>query len=89
MSTVAAPLGPRAHLPPAGDPRLWRMSPIEKVVTIKRLHDRDRDDLRYWRTRPLEERLAQVEELRAYFNGWSDDAARPQLPRVHRVLRRP
>ncbi len=52
------------------------MNSMAKVVTIKRLHDRDRDDLHYWRSRPLEERIAQVEELRGYFHGWGEDEAR-------------
>jgi hypothetical protein len=65
------------------------VSSIEKVVTVRRLHDRDRAFLRYWRTRPVEERIAEVEELRAAYHGWGGDEARPQLPRVCRVLRRP
>lgn len=41
----------------------------------------------YWLTRPVEERLAAVESLRAQHHDWTDDT-RPELPRLLRVTRR-
>lgn len=46
------------------------------------------DDRAYWLSRPVAERLAAVELLRAHHHGWTDDAL-PRLPRVLRVVQRP
>lgn len=62
------------------------MSGIAKQVARRRLDEPD-DSLGYWRSRPVVERLAQVQALRAEYHGW-DDAAGPRLQRVHRVLHR-
>ncbi len=43
----------------------------------------DRD---YWLTRPVQERLAVVERLRAQYHDWTDDT-RPELLRLLRVVR--
>ncbi|HEX3826183.1 MAG TPA: hypothetical protein VHV82_02810 [Sporichthyaceae bacterium] len=60
---------------------------IEKVVRKMHLHDRDDSRREYWLTRPVQERLAHVQELRAECYGWADRAG-PRLPRVHRLLHR-
>jgi hypothetical protein len=70
-----------------GCPKLGDMSGIAKQVTRRRLSDAD-SDVAFWRTRPLAERVAQVELLRAEYHGWDHEAG-PGLQRVHRVLRRP
>ena len=59
---------------------------IQKVVTRKRRGD---DDLawKYWVTRPVTERLAMVEELRAEYHGWTNEPE-PRLSRVCRIIRR-
>jgi hypothetical protein len=57
------------------------MSGIAKQVARRRLNAPD-DSLAYWRSRPVAERLAQVQVLRAEYHGW-DDAAGPRLQRIH------
>jgi hypothetical protein len=59
---------------------------MERVVTIKRADEPDQP-WRYWLTRPAEERIAMVEELRREHHGWTH-GLEPRLQRVHRVLRR-
>lgn len=63
------------------------MRSMEKVVTRRHKGDVDAP-WKYWLTRPVEERLAMVEELRAEYHGWTDES-RPRLPRVCRIIRRP
>ena len=67
----------------SGVGRLWWM---ERVVTVKRLSEPD-EPWRYWRSRPVAERLAMVEQLRREYHGWGDGSG-SRLQRVHRVLRR-
>lgn len=62
------------------------MKSMEKVITRKRKGDED-EAWTYWVTRPVAERLAMVEELRAEYHGWTDEP-RPRLPRVCRIIRR-
>jgi hypothetical protein len=62
------------------------VSKIERVVTKRRLHDRN-DDLAYWLTVPAADRVAMVQQLRAEYHGWGDETG-PRLQRVHCVLRR-
>ena len=62
------------------------MSSIEKTVTRRRKGDVDSPWM-YWVTRPVSERLAMVEELRAEHHGWTDESE-PRLPRVCRIIRR-
>jgi hypothetical protein len=50
-------------------------------------HDLD-DDLDFWLTRPVEERIAAVEVLRRRVFGY-DDAAGSRLQRVCRIVRLP
>lgn len=59
---------------------------IEKVVTIRSLHDRsaEREDIAYWLSRPPGERMDAIEELRRHFYG-----DLPRLQRVARVIQRP
>jgi hypothetical protein len=47
------------------------MAEIARVVTRRGLHERD-DSTAYWRSRPVHERIAMVEELRREFYGWPD-----------------
>ena len=58
---------------------------IAKVVTKRRLDDPDTSWIDYWRTRPMEERLAMATELS---QECVDGDAQQRLRRVHRVLRR-
>jgi hypothetical protein len=59
-------------------------------VRIVRMADQDREDLAYWLSRPMAERIAAVEVLRRRYMGLGDtvDAdAEPRLQRVCRVTR--
>ena len=62
------------------------MSLLDRVVAKKRRTDSDQP-WRYWRTRPIQERLAAVELLRREHHGWVD-GAEPRLSRVVEVVRR-
>jgi hypothetical protein len=59
---------------------------LQRVMQLTSFDEerRDRPGLRYWLSRPAEERLAAVEFLRRQFHG--PDA---RLRRVHRLLDRP
>lgn len=74
-----------------GNPTVGRtielVSSLDKVVTRKSMRD-DTDDLAYWRSRTVEERLEYLVQLRREFEGWTDETE-PGLPRVARVLRGP
>lgn len=61
------------------------MSEVARVVARKSMSepDRDRD---YWLTRPVEERIAALVDLRREFEGWTVETE-PGLPRTARVLR--
>lgn len=61
------------------------MGSIARVVTKKSMTDSD-SDIDYWLTRPVEERLQFLVELRREYEGWTDETE-PGLPRVARVLR--
>ena len=59
------------------------------AVRITRLKDRARDDLRYWLSRSVAERIAAVEQLRRDHWGESADTdAEPRLQRVCRLVQR-
>jgi len=66
--------------------RIETMHSIQKVVTRKRKGDDDAA-WTYWVTRPVSERLAMVEELRAEYHGWTHEPE-PRLSRVCRFIRR-
>ncbi len=66
--------------------RIETMHSIQKVVTRKRKGDDDAA-WTYWVTRPVSERLAMVEELRAEYHGWTHEPE-PRLSRVCRIIRR-
>ncbi len=66
--------------------RIDLMHSIQKVVTRKRKGDDDAA-WTYWVTRPVTERLAMVEELRAEYHGWTHEPE-PRLSRVCRIIRR-
>jgi hypothetical protein len=66
--------------------RIDLMHSIQKVVTRKRKGDDDAA-WTYWVTRPVTERLAMVEELRAEYHGWTIESE-PRLLRVCRIVRR-
>jgi len=76
------------NLTPEGGPsdRMSPMHSIQKVVTRKRKGDDD-SAWTYWVTRPVTERLAMVEELRAEHHGWTYESE-PRLSRICRVIRR-
>ena len=55
------------------------------VIEVQTLHDLDdREDVAYWRTRPLIERMRGLEALRQAMYDYDPDTAR--LPRVFEVL---
>jgi hypothetical protein len=58
---------------------------IQKVVIKRSLHDRsaEKEDLEYWLSRPLGERLEAVEIIRRELHG-----DLPRLQRVARVIQR-
>lgn len=66
---------------------IGNVSSIQKVVTRKHKGDDD-SAWKYWATRPVAERLAMVEELRAEYHGWIHEPE-SRLPRVCRIIRRP
>ena len=66
--------------------RFEAMHSSQKVVTRKRKGDDDAAST-YWVARPVTERLAMVEELRAEHHGWTIESE-PRLLRVCRVIRR-
>ena len=66
--------------------RIESMNSIQKVVTRKLKGDDDAA-WTYWVTRPVAERLAMVEELRAEYHGWTHEPE-PRLSRVCRIIRR-
>jgi hypothetical protein len=61
------------------------MTSVERVVTKKIVGDSD-EPWRYWLTRPNEERIDAVEELRREHHGWAD-GTEPRLPRVFEIVR--
>jgi len=44
-------------------------------------------DFAYWQTRPYEERLAALEEIRREYHGWRYDTE-PRLQRLYQVVKR-
>lgn len=54
-------------------------------MTKKIVGDSD-EPWRYWLTRPIEERIDAVEELRREHHGWAD-GTEPRLPRVFEIVR--
>ncbi|MCX6530682.1 MAG: hypothetical protein NTZ76_11380 [Actinobacteria bacterium] len=66
--------------------KIEAMHSIQKVVTQKRKGDDDAA-WTYWVTRPVDERLAMVEELRAEHHGWTHEPE-PRLLKVCRIIRR-
>jgi hypothetical protein len=60
---------------------------MQPTVRITRLKDQARDDLRYWLSRPVAERLAAVEQLRRDHEGVTTDAE-PRLQRGCRLVQR-
>lgn len=61
------------------------MTSVERVVTKKVIGDPD-EPWRYWLTRPIEERIDAVEELRREHHGWVC-GSEPRLPRVFEIVR--
>lgn len=58
---------------------------VEKVVTKKKMNESSSsDDLSYWLSRSIEERLSAVEILRRQHYGGSE-----RLQRVSRIVERP
>jgi flagellar motility protein MotE (MotC chaperone) len=59
---------------------------IARVARKRRLHDSDQvEELRYWLSRTVEERIEQVTKLRSEVYGF-DDATESRLQRVYRRL---
>jgi hypothetical protein len=58
------------------------------AVRITRLKDQARDDLHWWLSRPPEERIAAVEQLRREHHQVKEGDAEPRLQRVCRVVQR-
>jgi len=59
---------------------------IAKVVKIVKLGEEKPASV-YWRTRPPEERLAALEEIRREYHLWRY-GAEPRLQRVFRIIKR-
>ena len=59
---------------------------IAKVVRIVKLGEQ-KPDVAYWRTRPPEERLAALEQIRREYHLWRYDAE-PRFQRVFRIVKR-
>jgi len=69
------------------EPRTREGGTMALVVTRKSLHDdNDLDDVDYWLSRPILERLAAIDHIRREHEGWHD-APEPELCRVARVSR--
>lgn len=62
------------------------MSSVERVVSKKHVGESD-EPWRYWLTRPIEERIDAVEQLRREHHGWLR-GTEPGLPRVLEIVRR-
>jgi hypothetical protein len=61
------------------------MTSVERVVTKKVLGDPD-EPWRYRLTRPIEERIGAVDQLRREHHGWVR-GTEPRLPRVFEIIR--
>jgi len=59
---------------------------IAKVVRIVKLGEQKPDSV-YWRTRPPEERLAALEQIRREYHLWRY-GAEPRFQRVFRIIKR-
>ena len=59
---------------------------IEKVVKIVKMCDKN-NDREYWLSRPIEERLEMVEELRRDYYGENYETEQ-RLQRVYRIIKR-
>ena len=59
---------------------------IAKVVRIVAMKDQG-NDLEYWQSRPYEERLAALEELRSDCYGYRNKPT-PRLQRVYTIVKR-
>jgi hypothetical protein len=59
------------------------MTPADRIT---RPQDQTRDDLRWWLSRPPEERIAAVELLRREHHPIKEGDAEPRLQRVCRVV---
>jgi hypothetical protein len=70
---------------------------MQAVIRIVDVKDQAREDLRYWLSRPMAERVAAVEQLRldheAFLRGQCKEGsaadAEPRLQRVCRIVQRP
>jgi hypothetical protein len=65
-----------------------KLSMATPTVRITRAQDQGRDDLRWWLSRPPEERIAAVEQLRREHHQVKEGGAEPRLQRVCRVVQR-
>lgn len=61
------------------------MSGIARVVTRTSMSAAE-TDLKFWLSRPVEERLMALVDMRREFEGWTVETE-PGLPRTARVLR--
>jgi hypothetical protein len=56
-------------------------------VAIKKALRAPATDFAYWQSRPYEERLDALEEIRQEYHRWKKDA-QPGLQRVYRIIQR-
>jgi hypothetical protein len=68
--------------------QMTRVGGAMTVVVARRRSDEPDDDLDFWLSRPMAERIAAVEVLRRRVFGGGDDATGPRLQRVCRVVQR-
>ncbi len=59
---------------------------IRRVIHRKPMLEPDQDHA-YWLSRPAEERIEALTQLRRDYEGWTDETE-PRLPRIARVLRK-
>jgi hypothetical protein len=69
------------------NPRMAELRMDKTQVRIVRMADQQRDDLAYWLSRPMTERLAAVEVLRRSFMGLGGEVATDAEPRLQRICR--
>ncbi len=59
---------------------------MEKIITIKKIEDVDRD-LTFWLKKNYQERLNALEELREEYNNWRYTDVEQRFQRVYKVIK--
>lgn len=63
--------------------------PLRQIakVMVKKPLSQPSSDFAYWQSRPYQERLAALEEIRQEYHRWKNDV-QPGLQRVYRIIKR-